>query len=429
MPTLVIVGALWGDEAKGKLVDFFAKGAKLNVRYSGGNNAGHTVRVGEKTYKFHLIPSGVLRENCTAVLGAGMVICPASLVRELETVREQSGRDPKLVISGAAHVVFPYHRSQDAAEESMRGDNPLGTTKRGIGPAYQDKVARIGIRMWEFVDPQRFKARVQEVVSLKNQTLIAFGEQPLNADDIIAEYCVYADQLRPMVTEAELLVNEAVLRGDKVIFEGAQGTLLDIDMGTYPYVTASHPTAGGACLGTGLPPTMVDNVLGVCAAYATRVGAGPFPTELDNEIGEKIRIQGQEFGTTTGRARRTGWLDLVALRHASKINGFTSLAITRLDVLTGFDEVGLCTAYEIAGKNHTQFPSDTKRLEHAKPVFEMLPGWKNDIVSCRSFDQLPEHARNFVKRVEEFTSTPVSVISVGADRCETIVLKPELIWN
>lgn len=429
MPTLVIVGALWGDEAKGKLVDFFAEGAQFNVRYSGGDNAGHTVRVGEQTYKFHLIPSGVLRENCSAVLGAGMVICPASLVAEMKTVREQSGRVPKLIVSGAAHVVFPYHRSQDAAEEHVRGDNPLGTTKRGIGPAYQDKVSRIGIRMWEFIDPQRFRTRAKEVVSQKNQTLVAFGEKPLDADEIIAEYCAYADAIRPLVGEAETIVNEAVLRGEKVLFEGAQGTLLDIDMGTYPYVTASHPIAGGACLGTGLPPTKVDNILGVCAAYATRVGAGPFPTELDNEIGERIRIQGQEFGTTTGRARRTGWLDLVALRHASKVNGFTSLAITRLDVLTGFDEVGLCTAYEISGKKTTAFPSDTHILEKVKPVFEMLPGWNDDIAGCKSCAELPEAARRFVANVEEFSETPVSVISVGADRDETIVLKPNLIWN
>ncbi|MCW5945631.1 MAG: adenylosuccinate synthase [Fimbriimonadales bacterium] len=429
MPTLIIVGALWGDEAKGKLVDVFGESARFNVRYSGGNNAGHTVKVGSETYKFHLIPSGILHESCTAVLGAGMVICPAALVEELKTFREKSGREGKLLISGAAHVVFPYHRSQDAAEEEMRGDNPLGTTKRGIGPAYQDKVSRIGIRMWEFVDPNRLTSRVKEVVSLKNRTLQAFGEKPIDADAIIAEYCAYADLIRPFVGEAELIVNEAIRRGEKVLFEGAQGTLLDIDMGTYPYVTGSHPTSGGACVGTGLPPTMIDNVLGVCAAYATRVGAGPFPTELHNEIGERIRIQGNEFGTTTGRARRTGWLDLVALRHASRINGFTSLAITRLDVLSGFEEVGLCTSYEVDGHQTDAFPSDTMKLEAAKPLLEMQPGWNENLSNCKTYEELPKEAQRFVDRIEMFTETPVSLISVGPERTETIYLKPSLIWN
>jgi adenylosuccinate synthase len=358
-----------------------------------------------------------------------MVVCPAALVGELNTFREKSGRKGRLLISGAAHVVFPYHRSQDAAEEEMRGDNPLGTTKRGIGPAYQDKVSRIGIRMWEFIDPARLKARVEEVVSLKNRTLKAFGEKPINAEEIIGEYCAYADEIRPFVGEAELIVNEAIRRGEKVLFEGAQGTLLDIDMGTYPYVTGSHPTSGGACVGTGLPPTMVNNVLGVCAAYATRVGSGPFPTELDNEIGERIRIQGNEFGTTTGRARRTGWLDLVALRHASRINGFTSLAITRLDVLSGFEELGLCTGYEIRGHQTDAFPSDTAKLNEAIPLMEMLPGWNENLSKCASFEALPAEAQRFVERIEMFSETPVSVISVGPERTETIVIRPDLIWS
>ncbi len=429
MPTLIIVGALWGDEAKGKLVDVFGASAKYNVRYSGGNNAGHTVKVGAETFKFHLIPSGILHESCTAVLGAGMVVCPAALVGELRTFREKSGRNGRLLISGAAHVVFPYHRSQDAAEEEMRGDNPLGTTKRGIGPAYQDKVSRVGIRMWEFINPTRLKDRVEEVVSLKNRTLKAFGEKPIKAEEILGEYCDYADEIRPFVGEAELIVNEAIRRGEKVLFEGAQGTLLDIDMGTYPYVTGSHPTAGGACVGTGLPPTMVNNVLGVCAAYATRVGAGPFPTELDNEIGERIRVQGNEFGTTTGRARRTGWLDLVALRHASRINGFTSLAITRLDVLSGFEQLGLCTGYEIRGQQTDAFPSDTERLSAAIPLMEMLPGWNENLSKCTSIEALPAEAQRFVERIEMFTETPVSVVSVGPERTETMVIRPDLIWN
>jgi adenylosuccinate synthase len=428
MPTLVIVGALWGDEAKGKLVDVLGEDADFNVRYSGGNNAGHTVKVAGETFKFQLIPSGILHERCTAVLGGGMVICPRSLLEELDGFREVSGRQGNLLISGSAHVVFPYHRTLDAVQEKTRGEDSIGTTRRGIGPAYGDKVARVGIRMWEFIDETRFRGRLQTLVAAKNEVLRDHLEEELDFDSLFAEYSGYAARLKPLVGEAERVVNDAIYAGRKVVFEGAQGTLLDLDEGTYPYVTSSHPTSGGACIGSGLPPTRVDNVLGVGAAYATRVGTGPFPSELEGPVGERIRVQGNEFGTVTGRPRRCGWIDLVALRHAARLNGFTSLAITRLDVLSGFEQVGACVAYDVGGEKTDRFPSDTARVACAEPVVEMLPGWDGDLSSCRTFDELPAPARAFLEFVEERVGVPVSLVSVGPERTETIVRLPRLIW-
>jgi adenylosuccinate synthase len=357
------------------------------------------------------------------------VICPKALLEELKETREKAQGMGRLVISGSAHVVFPYHRQLDALEEGLRGEARIGTTSRGIGPAYQDKAARTGIRVWEFVDPDRFRARLCDVLDYKNRLLRLLGGEPIAFEPLYAEYSTYADQIRPFVADVETEVNRAIARGESVLFEGAQGALLDIDQGTYPYVTSSHPIAAGACIGTGLSPKSVDNVLGVCVAYSTRVGSGPFPSELEGELGERIRVAGNEYGTTTGRARRCGWLDLVAIRQSARLNGFTSLALTRLDVLSGFDEIGLCTGYDIGGRRTDTYPQDTAALEQAEPVAEMLPGWPEDLATCRTAGDLPMAAQAFLRRVEEFTETPISIISIGPAREQTIIARPDLLWG
>lgn len=428
MPTLIIVGALWGDEAKGKLVDVLAEGADYTVRFSGGNNAGHTVRLGDKIFRFHLLPTGFLRRNCTAVIGGGMVVCPRSLLVEMEEVRALAGETGKLLISGAAHVVMPWHEQLDCLEESLRTEG-IGTTRKGIGPAYEDKAGRRGIRMFEFVEPERFRARVREILPLKRALLQAMGgDADLTEDAILNEYLPLAERIRPYVTDVEHHLMEAVTAGKRILFEGAQGAMLDLDYGTYPYVTSSHPTAGGACMGTGLPPTRVDKVLGVCVAYATRVGSGPFPTELNDETGERIRQAGREFGTTTGRPRRCGWLDLVALRYSAQVNGFTALAVTRADVLCGFNEVRLCTAYDLDGERTERFPADTALLSRAQPVYETLPGWDSNPSAAKDYDALPDALRRFLTRIEEFVGVPVAIVSTGADRSEVIIRRPDLLW-
>ncbi|CAN5410464.1 adenylosuccinate synthase [soil metagenome] len=424
MSTLVVVGAQWGDEAKGKLVDVLGAQADMVVRFAGGNNAGHTVITGGKTYKFQLIPAGILHPGTQAVLGAGMVIDPRGLLEELDRTREMKPELGTLWISRAAHVVFPYHRMLDALEEEARGENKIGTTSRGIGPAYQDKVARIGIRMGEFVRPELFEKRLREVLNYKNRLLTMMGGQTLDFDTLHAEYAAYADRLRPFVCDVESMVQEAVASNKKVLFEGAQGTFLDLDSGTYPYVTSSHPVAAGACLGTGIGPLALQNVLGVCKAYTTRVGSGPFVTELLDATGEKIREQGQEYGTVTGRGRRCGWLDLVALRHSARLNSLSGLVMTRLDVLSGIGPLKVCTGYEgVKG-----FPTDVWDLADVTPVYEELEGWGGDLRSARSLSDLPESAQRYLKFVEERTGVPVAVVSIGPDREETIVVRPDLIW-
>lgn len=429
MSTLVIVGAQWGDEAKGKIVDVLSSHADWVVRYSGGNNAGHTVIVGEQVFKFHLIPAGILHPGVTAVLGGGMVIDPAGLLKELSDLKAQRSEYGELRISASAHVVFPYHRMLDRLEEEARGENKIGTTSRGIGPAYQDKVARTGIRMGEFVNPEVFEHRLRDVLSYKNRLLQMFGESPLAFDELYAEYSGYADQLRDVVGDTEAALQEAVEQGKRVMFEGAQGTFLDLDTGTYPYVTSSHPVAGGACLGTGVGPRDIDSVLGVCKAYTTRVGSGPFPTELDNELGERIREQGQEYGTTTGRGRRCGWLDLVALRRSCKTNSLSGLVMTRLDVLRGFSEIKVCTGYKLHGEPINYLPSRIDHFAAVEPVYETLPGWSEDLQQCRGIEDLPKSARKFLEFVENYTGTPVAMVSIGPEREQTIVPRRDLIWR
>lgn len=429
MSTLVIVGAQWGDEAKGKIIDVLGNQADYVVRFSGGNNAGHTVIIGNEVFKFHLLPAGILHGNVTAVLGSGMVICPKGLVDELNATRAQRQQLGELKISSSAHVVFPYHRLLDRLEEDARGANKIGTTSRGIGPAYQDKVARVGIRFAEFVNPVRFESRLREVLGMKNRLLQMFGEPALEFDPLFDEYSALAEMLRPFVDDTDVILQRAVRAGKRVLFEGAQGTFLDLDCGTYPYVTSSHPTAGGACLGTGVGPRDLHSILGVCKAYTTRVGAGPFPTELDNEIGERIRTQGQEYGTTTGRDRRCGWLDLVALKQSCRLNSLSGLILTRLDVLSGFDEVKVCTSYQMGDETIDHLPADIVDLAAVKPIYETFDGWSGNLRAARSLADLPETALKYLRFVEEFCETPVAILSIGPDRDETIVLRDDLIWS
>jgi adenylosuccinate synthase len=429
MPTLVIVGSQWGDEAKGKLVDVIGSQADFVVRYSGGNNAGHTVIVGDREFKFHLLPAGILHPEVRAILGGGMVICPKSLLEELESTRAKAPNLGELLISASAHVVFPYHRLLDQFEEEARGHNKIGTTSRGIGPAYQDKVGRFGIRMGELVEPATFSERLREVLAYKNRLIEMFGGTPLDFEELRAEYGGYAETIRPFVSDTDVLVQDAVELGKRVLFEGAQGTFLDLDSGTYPYVTSSHPTSGGACLGTGIGPRAIDRVLGVCKAYTTRVGSGPFPTELTDEIGEWIRQHGKEFGTTTGRGRRCGWLDLVLLRQSARLNSLSGLVVTRLDVLSGFEKVKVATAYELYGSTIRHVPQNTFDFARVGVEYTEMEGWSDGLRSARRLDDLPGSARSYLEFMEEFTGVPIALVSVGPDRAETIVVRPELVWG
>ncbi|HMS54275.1 MAG TPA: adenylosuccinate synthase [Fimbriimonadaceae bacterium] len=429
MPTLAIVGAQWGDEAKGKLVDVLGSQASMVVRYSGGNNAGHTVIANGKEFKFHLIPAGILHPNVTAVLGAGMVICPKALIEEWDRTLEAKSDLGQLVISPGAHVVFPYHRMLDQLEEQARGSDPIGTTSRGIGPAYQDRVARFGIRMGELVDEARFESRLREVLAYKNRLLTMLGGETIEFEPLFAEYKSYADRLRPYVRDIESQVQDAVHGGERILFEGAQGTFLDLDSGTYPYVTSSHPVAGGACLGTGIGPRDIHNVLGVCKAYTTRVGGGPFPTELLDDVGEWIRQHGKEYGTTTGRGRRCGWLDLVLLRHSVRLNSMSGLVVTRLDILSGFETVKVAESYSMNGQTIKHVPTNTHEFAECVPNYREVPGWSGDLRTCRTLEELPETARDYLRTIEQFTGVPVAIVSVGPDRDETIIVRPDLIWG
>lgn len=429
MSTLVIVGAQWGDEAKGKIVDVLGHEADYVVRFSGGNNAGHTVIVGDQTYKFHLLPAGILHPGTTAVLGGGMVVCPKSLLEEFDRLQSMRGEHGDLLISSAAHVVFPYHRRLDALEEDARGANKIGTTSRGIGPAYQDKVARTGIRMGEFVRPEELQHRLREVLGVKNRLMQMFGEPPMAFEAIHSEYAGYADRVRPFVRDTDPLLQGAVSQGRRVLFEGAQGTFLDLDAGTYPFVTSSHPIAGGACLGTGVGPRDIHHVLGVAKAYTTRVGSGPFPTELTDDTGERIRQQGQEFGTTTGRSRRCGWLDLVALRQSCRMNSMSGLVLTRLDVLRGIDPLRVAVAYRLRGEKIDYLPTGIDDLAAVEPEYVELEGWPEDLQDARRLEDLPHSARRYVEFIESYTGTPPAILSIGPDREQTIVLRRDLIWS
>lgn len=422
LPSLVIVGTQWGDEGKGKMIDYLSKEADMVVRGQGGNNAGHTVVVEDKKYALHLIPSGILYEGTINIIGNGVVLDPEGFLNELEKLTKEGIDTSKIVISDRAHIVFPYHKVIDALSESMRGSKEIGTTKKGIGPCYMDKIERTGIRTCDLLDKDVFVEKVSEQIDKKNQLIEKiYGGEKVDKDEIIKNYLVYADKLRPFIADTSVMVYEALKRGDKVLFEGAQGTLLDVDLGTYPYVTSSHPTSGGFTIGAGVGPNMIEEVLGISKAYTTRVGKGPFVTEEDNETGDKIRIAGHEFGTTTGRPRRCGWFDAVIVKYAVRTNGITALSLMLLDVLTGFDTIKLCTAYDYNGETIEHFPASLKKLEDCKPIYKEMKGWTEDISNCTSFEELPEEAKAYITAIEEMVGVPITMISVGPKRSQTII--------
>jgi adenylosuccinate synthase len=423
MLNTVVVGAQWGDEAKGKIVDRLARTARMVVRFGGGNNAGHTVSVDGETFKFHLIPCGILHPNVTCIIGDGCVIDPVVLVQEIEGLTSRGRTVDNLKISANAHVILPYHQMLDRLDEQRRGGSAIGTTGRGIGPCYVDKAARKGIRMHELVDTERFARRLHEQVEEKNLLLThIYGAPALRSEDILEAYLPAARALAPFVCNTVEMVGTAARQGG-VVFEGAQGSLLDLDLGTYPYVTSSHPVAGGACIGTGIGPTAVHRVIGVAKAYTTRVGSGVFPTELDNELGEYIRTRGNEFGTTTGRPRRCGWLDAVILRYSVQINGMTELSMGHLDVLAGMDEVNICVGYRMGSCVVETVPTDLANQLALEPVYETLPGWGEEVLTARSWEQLPDACRTYVERVSELVGIPITSLSVGPAREETILLE------
>lgn len=423
MANIVVVGAQWGDEAKGKMVDYLSRRAGMVVRYGGGNNAGHTVVVDGETYKFHLVPCGILYPEVVCVIADGVVIDPAVLIAEIEKLTARGHSVSHLKVSQNAHLIMPYHRLMDQLEERRRGTGALGTTGRGIGPAYADKATRNGIRMHELMDQARFEERLREQIAEKNLLFTRIYEsEPLDGKAVLEEYLEYAEKLRPFVCDTVSLIGEAIRRDVGVVFEGAQGTLLDLDLGTYPYVTSSHPIAGGACLGTGIGPTAIDAVVGVAKSYTTRVGAGVFPTELTDDIGDYIRERGHEYGTTTGRPRRCGWLDSVVLRYAAQVNGMSCLSLGLLDVLTGLDTVKICVGYQVDGAFTQEMPCDLPYRTDLQAVYETLPGWSEDISGARCLDDLPETCRLYIRRVEELAGVPIATLSVGPGRDQTIIL-------
>ncbi|MGA1690004.1 MAG: adenylosuccinate synthase, partial [Candidatus Nanopelagicaceae bacterium] len=424
MPAIVLLGAQWGDEGKGKATDLLGDKVKYVVRYQGGNNAGHTVVIGKEKYALHLLPSGILTPSCIPVIGNGVVIDPAVLLEEILGLNERGVDTSKLKISTNAHLITPYHRTIDKVSERFLGKSKIGTTGRGIGPAYADKINRIGIRIQDLFDPSILRQKLEGALRDKNQVLIkVFNRKGIEVDDVLDEYLGYAEILKPYVTDTSLLLNQALDKGEVVLLEGSQGTLLDVDHGTYPFVTSSNPTAGGASTGSGIGPTKISRVIGIVKAYTTRVGSGPFPTELFDEDGEKLRSIGGEFGVTTGRSRRTGWYDALIARYAVRVNGLTDFFLTKLDVLTGWEKIPVCVAYEIDGKRVDELPASQTDFHHAKPIYEYLPGWSEDISSVKELKDLPANARAYVKYLEEISGAPMSAIGVGPGREQTIAVK------
>ncbi|ABY93614.1 MAG: Adenylosuccinate synthetase [Caldanaerobacter subterraneus] len=424
MSTLVIVGTQWGDEGKGKITDYLAEKADVVVRYQGGNNAGHTVEKEGVQYKLHLIPSGILYSEKICIIGNGVVVDPASLIEEIENLQKQGISVDNLKISDRAHIVFPYHIKQDELEEISKGKNDLGTTKRGIGPCYMDKSERIGIRVCDLLKPKVFEEKLRRNVEKKNKLFKElYGAEGFDFEEMYQKYLEYAEKIKPFVTDTTVLLYDLIKSGKKVLFEGAQGTLLDLDLGTYPYVTASHPIAGGVTVGAGIGPTMIDEVMGVVKAYTTRVGKGPFPTELFDENGEFLREKGHEYGTTTGRARRCGWLDAVILKYSVRVSGITHFALTKLDTLTGLKKIKICTGYKFNGRIITDFPASLEDLAQCEPVYEEFDGWEEDIQGAKTFDDLPYNAQKYIRRIEELIGIKAAIISVGPERNQTIVLR------
>ena len=426
MPAVIVLGAQWGDEGKGKATDQIGQRTDYVVKFNGGNNAGHTVVVDGQKYTLHLLPAGILSQGVVPVIASGVVVDLDVLFDEVEEMEARGVDCSRLLLSANAHIIPPYNRLMDQANERARGNNLIGTTGRGIGPTYADKMNRIGLRVQDLFHPQELRAEVEAALAPKNTVFKAVDLPVLDPAEVSDHLLSFAERVKPMVCDSSLVVNDALDRGDTVLFEGGQATMLDIDHGTYPYVTSSNPTAGGALTGTGVGPTRIDRVVGVAKAYTTRVGEGPFPTELDNEAGEDLRARGGEFGATTGRPRRTGWFDAVIMRYSTRINGLTDICLTKLDVLCGYDTVPVCVAYEIDGVRTEEMPLDQASFARAVPVYEELPGWSEDVSGCRSFEELPRAAQDYVKRLEELSRCRIQSIGVGPGREATIVRYPLL---
>ena len=424
MPAIVLIGAQWGDEGKGKATDLLGDRVQYVVRYQGGNNAGHTVVVGEEKYALHVLPSGVISANVTPVIGNGVVIDPKVLFEEIDGLEERGVSCDDLLVSASAHLIMPYHRALDKVSERFLGKAKIGTTGRGIGPTYGDKVARVGIRVQDMFDPGILEQKLELTLRDKNQLLTkVYNRRGIDAKQVAEEYVAYGERMRPYVADTSLVLSKALDEGKNVLLEGAQGSLLDVDHGTYPFVTSSSPTAGGASVGAGVAPTRIEKVIGIIKAYTTRVGSGPFPTELLDEQGEWLRKAGGEYGVTTGRPRRTGWFDAVIARYATRINGVTDFFVTKLDVLSGLERVPVCVAYDVDGTRHDEIPMTQTDFHHAKPVYEYLDGWWEDISGAKSFADLPKAAQNYVRTIEEMSGAPVSAIGVGPRRDQTLQLR------
>ena len=429
MLSVVVVGTQWGDEGKGKITDFLSEKAEYVARYQGGDNAGHTIQFGGETYKLHLIPSGIFSPEKLCIIGNGVVVNPKSLVTELAYLHERNITTDNLRISDRAHVILPYHIELDRLQEEAKGDKKIGTTIKGIGPAYMDKAARVGIRIADLLDREVFEERLRLNLEDKNRQFTKlYDASPMNFEEILEEYYEYGQQIKQYVCDTSVLLNDALDNGKRVLFEGAQGVMLDIDQGTYPFVTSSNPLAGGVTIGSGVGPSKVTKVVGVCKAYTSRVGDGPFPTELFDEIGSRIREVGREYGTTTGRPRRVGWFDSVVMRHSKRVSGITNLCLNSIDVLTGLETVKICVAYRKPnGEEISHYPASLVELGQCEPVYEELPGWTEDITGCRTLDELPIEAQNYVRRVSELVGVKISTFSVGPDRNQTNIL--EDVWD
>jgi adenylosuccinate synthase len=424
MSSVVVVGTQWGDEGKGKITDFLSENAEVIARYQGGNNAGHTIVFNGEKYKLHLIPSGIFYKDKICVIGNGMVVDPKALVAELKYLHDRGISTDNLRISNRAHVILPYHLKLDELEEERKGANKIGTTKKGIGPAYMDKAARVGIRIADLLDREVFEEKLARNLQEKNVLFEkVYGVEGFKLEDILDEYYEYGQQIAKYVCDTSVVLNNALDEGRRVLFEGAQGVMLDIDQGTYPFVTSSNPVAGGVTIGAGVGPTKIKHVVGVAKAYTTRVGDGPFPTELHDEIGDRIREVGREYGTTTGRPRRVGWFDSVVVRHARRVSGITDLSLNSIDVLTGIETLKICVAYRYKGKVIEEFPASLKVLAECEPIYEELPGWSEDITGVKSLDELPVNARHYVERISQLTGIPLSIFSVGPDRSQTNVVR------
>ena len=425
MSVKVIVGAQWGDEGKGKIVDLLSCDADIVARFQGGANAGHTIVIDDKQYVLHLIPSGILNSDTKCVIGNGVVIDPVALMDEIEMLKSHNiDVTGRLFISHKAHLIMPYHKMMDTARESQKSEKAIGTTGRGIGPAYIDKAKRTGIRIVDLLDRKDFEAKLRYNVSEYNEVLTKiYGHDELDVDAIVEKYLEFDKLIDPYVTDISTLINQSIDEGKDIIVEGAQGALLDLDHGTYPYVTSSNPTSGGACTGLGIPPTKIDEIIGIVKAYTTRVGNGPFPTQLDDEIGKKLAKIGHEFGATTGRPRRCGWLDLFALKYSVMINGISSIALTKLDVLDTFEEIKVCTGYKIDGKSLNSFPVDMHKFNNIELVYETLEGWNTDTTGIKDYDNLPIQVKNYIKFIEDYTGASIDLVSVSPDRNDTIERK------